>query len=158
HGSTGFDAGYGIAVDAAGAAYVTGSTQSVDFPTANALQPAFRGYETNDAFVSKLTADGSALAYSTFLGGSDFDASRSIAVDAVAAAYAIGTTRSSAFPIAHAIQPTFGGGGHYVLDAFVSKLTADGSALAYSTSLGGSDDEEGAGIAVDAAGAAYVTG
>jgi hypothetical protein len=141
-----------IAVDAAGNAYVTGGTDSTDFPTAHPLQPA-KG-AGHDAFVAKLNAAGSALVYSTFLGGSSDDYGTSIAVDAAGNAYVTGHTDSTNFPTAHPLQPTYGGAG----DAFVAKLSAAGSALVYSTYLGGSGVEYGYGIAADAAGNAYVTG
>ncbi len=150
-GSVG-DAGYGIAVDGAGNAYVTGATNSFDFPTMNPLQPTYGGY--GDAFVTKINATGSALVYSTFLGGSRPDAGRSIAVDSAGNAYVAGATYSSNFPTMNPLQPANGG----APDAFVSKLNASGSALVYSTYLGGSDYEVGIGIAVDGAGNAYVTG
>jgi hypothetical protein len=132
----------GIAVDAAGNAYVTGNTGSTDFPTAHPLQPAYGGGDA-DAFVAKLNASGSALVYSTYLGGSGddsagnagaFASSGGIAVDAAGNAYVTGSTDSTDFPTVHPLQPTYGGGG----DAFVAKLNASGSALVYSTYLGGS--------------------
>ena len=155
---------YGIAVDSAGNAYVTGSTVSSNFPTANPLQPTLNG--SNDAFVAKLNATGSALVYATYLGGSDYDAGYGIAVDSAGNAYVTGITYSSNFPTANPLQPTLNGSN----DAFVAKLNATGSALVYATYLGGSDvyscDEYGCyaegdfgkGIAVDSAGNAYVTG
>jgi hypothetical protein len=153
-GGSGPDVGRGIVVDTAGSAYVTGDTSSTDFPTTpGAFQPAFDGLQ--DAFVIKLNPSGSALAYSTYLGGSDGESSGLIAVDTAGSAYVTGTTRSADFPTTPgAFQPAFGG----VQDAFVIKLTPSGSALVYSTYLGGSGTEVGWGIAVDAAGNAYVTG
>jgi hypothetical protein len=148
-GGSGSDDGRGIAVDAAGNAYVTGYVTSPDFPTVNALQPTAGGY------VAKLSADGSALVYCTYLGGSSQDVGGKIAVDTAGNAYVIGTTFSADFPTVNALQPYFGGGDG---DAFVAKLTADGSALVYSTYLGGSGRERGNCITVDAAGNAYVTG
>src|SRR5438477_2498195 len=151
-GSSGWDYGSGIAVDAAGSAYVTGSTSSADFPTANALQAAKAGFQ--NAFVTKLNPTGSALVYSTYLGGSRGDEGFGIAVDAAGSAYVTGGTGSADFPTtAGAFQTTYGGG-----DAFVTKLNATGTALVYSTYLGGSRGDGGFGIAVDAAGSAYVTG
>jgi beta-propeller repeat-containing protein len=153
-GGAGLDAGFEIALDLFGAAYVTGSAGSLDFPvTAGAFQSTLGG--VLDAFVTKLNQDGSALAYSTYLGGGSFDAGQSIAVDITGKAYVTGQTVSSNFPItAGAFQTTFGG----VIDAFVTKLNQDGSALAYSTYLGGGDIDAGQGIAVDIHGKAYVTG
>jgi hypothetical protein len=155
-GGRGVDAGVGIAVDAAGNAYVTGATNSPDFPTANALQPRLHSVQGVDAFVTKLTADGSALAYSTYLGGSGNDSGWAIGVDADGNAYVTGTTVSSDFPTMNPLQPHLGHPG--AQNAFVAKLTADGSALVYSTYLGGSGGDIGIGIAVDSIGNAYVAG
>jgi hypothetical protein len=147
------DQGLGIAVDSAGNAYVTGVTASTDFPTANAVQGTYAGGA--DAFVTKLNANGSAKLYSTYLGGSTFDAANGIAVDSAGNAYITGVINSTDFPTADAVQGTYGGG---TRDAFVTKLSAIGSALLYSTYLGGSEIDRGFGIAVDSAGNAYVTG
>src|SRR5439155_566034 len=118
-----------------------------------AFQPTFAGGA--DAFVTNLNATGSALVYSTYLGGSSNDQGNAIAVDASGSAYVTGETLSTNFPTTlGAIQPTFAG----VIDAFVTKLNPAGGALVYSTYLGGSDDDEGLGIALDASGSAYVTG
>ncbi len=147
------DAGQAIAIDAAGDAYVTGYTTSGDFPTRNALQSAFGG--TYDAFLSKVNPSGSALVYSTYLGGSGDDEGEGIAVDAAGAAYVAGLTASTNFPTtANALQKTFGG----TYDAFVTKVNPSGGAFVYSTYLGGSSDDEGHGIAVDRSGQAFVTG
>jgi len=148
-----YEYGNGIAADSAGNAYVTGYTSSTNFPTVNALQPASGGGSA-DAFVAKLTADGSSLVYSTYLGGADLDVGRGIAADSEGNAYVTGETLSTDFPTANALQPTLGG--YY--DAFVAKLTADGSSLVYSTYLGGSGEDMGRGIAADSEGNAYVTG
>jgi hypothetical protein len=154
-GGSSVDYGYGIAVDSFGNAYVTGRTYSTDFPTADPLQPSYGG--DLDAFVAKLNAAGSALVYSTYLGGSRYDEGNGIAVDFAGNAYVTGLTYSSNFPTANAFQPTCGGCGSYA-DAFVTKLNAAGSALVYSTYLGGGSDEYGYGIALDSAGNPYVTG
>ena len=146
------DRAFGIAVDSGGNAYVTGRTFSTNFPTANAIQEANGGSE--DAFVTKLNAAGSALVYSTYLGGSSKDIGNGIAVDSAGNAYLIGQTDSTDFPTANAIQGANGGG----QDAFVAKLNPSGSALVYSTYLGGSSDDFGVGIAEDSAGNAYATG
>ncbi len=145
------DIGYGIALDGAGNAYVTGVTSSSDFPAANAAQAAYGG--GNDAFVAKLNATGTALLYSTFLGGSGDDAGRGIAVRSDGSASLTGTTTSANFPLASAYQSVFGGGA----DAFVTTLSAAGS-LSSSTYLGGSGNDYGYGIALDSAGDAYVAG
>ena len=152
-GGSGDDTGTGIAVDSAGNAYVTGFTASTNFPTANALQSTFGGGPA-DAFVTKLNASGSALVYSTYLGGTGDDGGHGIALDSAANAYVTGATNSNNFPTANALQSTFGG----TYDAFVTKLNPAGSALVYSTYLGGSGDDGGHDIAVDSAGNAYVTG
>ncbi|MBN8886222.1 MAG: SBBP repeat-containing protein [Rudaea sp.] len=157
-GGNDYDFGSGIAIDTAGNAYVTGTTsfiQSSTFPvTAHAYQ-AKQGGGSSDAFVSKLSADGSTLLYSTFLGGNGYDAGRSIAVDTGGNAYVAGFTQSKAFPTtAGVVQPTLKG----TTDAFVAKLSSDGSTLVYSTYLGGSGSDSAYSIAVGANGNAYVTG
>jgi Beta-propeller repeat len=151
-GGTGQDSGQGIAVDSAGNAYIVGATYSTDFPTMNPLQPTLGG--TSNAFVSKLNASGSALVYSTYLGGSGSDGGYGIAVDSAGDAYVTGSTPSTNFPTMNPLQPANAGGG----DAFVTRLNASGSALVYSTYLGGSADDNGVGIAVDSSGNVYVTG
>ncbi len=143
-----------IAVDSAGNAYVTGFTTSTNFPTTpGAFQPTFGG--SSDVFVTKLNPTGSALVYSTYLGGTGDDDSGGIAVDSAGNAYVAGVTSSANFPTTPgAFQLTLGGS----TDAFVTKLNPTGSALAYSTYLGGTGDETCDAIAVDSAGNAYVTG
>jgi hypothetical protein len=156
-GGSNLDNANGIAVDpTTGDALVTGTTASTDFPTVNALQPN-KGGGPYDAFVTRLSADGSALVYSTYLGGTGSDSGLGIAVDASTGdALVTGLTTSRDFPTATPLQPTYGGG---VADAFVARLSANGSALVYSTYLGGTGDDEGYGIAVDpATGDALVTG
>ena len=150
-----YGAGNGISVDATGHAYVVGATGSDDFPIKNALQPL---RFSHNAFVSKLTPDGSGLVYSTFLGDrTEVSGALGIAVDAAGCAHATGAARTG-FPVVNAIQPEHAGGNLYGVDAFVAKLDPDGSALVYSTFLGGSWDDFGFGIAVDAGGNAYMTG
>jgi hypothetical protein len=152
-GGGSLESGVAIAVDGAGAAYVTGHTESTNFPTQSPCQATRQG--GGDAFVTKLTPAGSALAYSTYLGGGSIDeAGSGIAVDGAGSAYVTGYTSSTNFPTHSAYQATKQGG----RDAFVTKLTPSGNALAYSTYLGGSGDDWGGGIAVDGAGSAYVTG
>jgi hypothetical protein len=152
-GGSGYDVSDAIAVDSSGNAYVTGYTQSTDFPTKNPFQVASGGEVS--VFVAKLNPTGSALVYSTYLGGSADDAGYGIAVDSAGNAYVTGATVSTTFPTKNPLQATNGGGGS---DAFVSKFNATGSALVYSTYLGGTDVDGGSGIAVDSAGNAYVTG
>lgn len=154
-GSNGdLDYGFSIAVDTAGSAYVTGQTYLEGFPTVNAIQPTSRGF--GEAFVSKFNPGGTALVYSTYLGGGDNESGRSIAVDGAGNAYLTGPTASTNFPTRNAIQPVKSG----YEDAFVTKINAAGSALVYSTYLGGSspDGNYDSNIAVDGAGNAYVAG
>ncbi|HDL17503.1 MAG TPA: T9SS type A sorting domain-containing protein [Bacteroidetes bacterium] len=145
---------FGIAVDAAGSAYVTGSTVSDNFPTHNAVQGNFGGGQA-DGFITKLTSDGSAFVYSTYLGGSESDFGRDIAVDQSGNACVIGETNSDNFPVANAMQPTRNDSEN---DAFVTKLNSEGSAFIFSTFLGGSGRENAEGIAVDNADNIYLTG
>jgi hypothetical protein len=153
-GGSGDDHGTDIVVDATGNAYVTGNTGSTDFPTANPFQAAFGGLPA-DAFVTKFNPIGSALVYSTYLGGSANDGGSGLAMDASGNAYVTGVTFSTDFPTASPFQTAFAGGRE---DAFVTGLNAAGSTLLYSTYLGGSGDDVGQDIAVDATGNAYVTG
>jgi uncharacterized protein (TIGR03437 family) len=115
-GGSGFDAGRGIAVDGTGSAYITGSTNSANFPTQSPYQAILRRF--SDAFVTKLTPAGNALVYSTYLGGSDDDGGRGIAVDQMGSAYVTGQTLSTDFPTQSPYQGQFQG----VIDAFVAKL------------------------------------
>ncbi|MFC2160131.1 SBBP repeat-containing protein [Acidobacteriota bacterium] len=153
-GGSGYDEGSGIAVDSTGNAYATGHTESTDFPTQNPYQTDLGG---TDAFVTKLSPTGSSLVYSTYLGGSDTDSSNGIALDSSGNAYISGTTYSSDFPTKNPYQGSIGGG-LFAVDAFVTKLSATGTSLVYSTYLGGSAVDQGRGIAVDSSGNAYVTG
>jgi hypothetical protein len=163
-GGSGADQGLGIAVDSAGDAYVTGLTQSSDFKLKNAIQGTFGG-GTQDAFVSALNPAGSALLYSTYLGGNQNDAGAGIAVDTNKNVYVTGQTASTNFPTVSATQGTPGGGN----DAFVTQINPSGSAYVFSTYLGGSLNEDSTAvgpsfspvgaIAVDSAGAnIYVAG
>ena len=150
-GSSG-DSAFGIAVDSAGSAYVTGRTISADFPVvAGAYQSKLDG--NYDVFVTKFTPAGNALVYSTYLGGKGTDEANAIALDSAGYAYVTGWTNSTDFPTISQFQTDQGAD-----DGFVFKLSPDGSALVYSTYLGGSGNDYAQGIAVDPLGAAYVTG
>ncbi len=151
-GGSGDESGKGIAADPLGNAYITGFTNAPNFPKQNPFQPALGG--ANDAFVVKLDPTGSALVYSTFLGGTLDDFGNGIAVDSLGNAYATGNTLSTNFPTKNPLQPALGGAS----DAFVAKLDPTGSALVYSTFLGGTLDDFGNGIAVDSLGNVYATG
>lgn len=160
-GSSPFDQGNAIAVDRNGNAYIAGMTTSIDFPTTPGAFSTKCGTDglcnslISDAFVTKLSADGSSLVFSTFLGGSSGDWAKGIAVDSLGSAYVVGTTFSADFPATPgAPQQTHGG----FTDAFVTKLHPDGSSLDYSTFLGGSAYDYGRAIAVDSLFNAYVTG
>jgi hypothetical protein len=159
----------GIAVDSAGDAYVTSGTTSMNFPTtAGAYQTAYDNkpasgwyaVTTSDAFVAKLNPTGSALVYSTYLGGGTnggggtLSSGAAINVDANGDAYVTGWTNSTTFPVKNAIQSTNQGG----MDAFVTELNPAGSGLLFSTYLGGSGDDYGFGLALDSAGNTYVAG
>ena len=166
-----------LALDSAGNVYVTGYTNSTDFPvTSKAYQQQTRGeggntlFTVGDAFIVKLNSSLSQLVYSTYLGGSMDEAGIAIAIDASGNAYVTGITLSSDFPTtAGAVQSTFHGAGGQPItdfgvpffvtgDAFISKLSADGSQLVFSTYLGGSQDDAATAIAVDSAGNVYVAG
>jgi hypothetical protein len=152
-GGSSYDVIEGIAVDRWGNALVAGTTTSTDFPVVDPVRPSHGG-GTYDAFVTKLNARGDALVYATYLGGSAEDGANGVAVDQFGNAYVSGGTASPDFPLSRPLQPAFGG----ETDAFVVKLDPRGSALVYSTYLGGSRGDWGGGIAVDFRGAAYVTG
>jgi Beta-propeller repeat len=168
-GGGGEEYGYGITLDDSGSIYVTGQTNSADFPTRNPYQAAWAG-GTFDAFITKFDASGSSLIYSTYLGGAARDGAgdmwddlfMGIALDQDDCAYITGTTQSFDFPTENPYQPGYAGES----DAFVAKLSSSGSALIYSTYLGGSvsfhpiypADDYGADIAVAPDGCAYITG
>ena len=149
-GGSGTDEFLGIAADANGNAWVTGSSNSTDFPLMNATQAVYGG--GTDAVVVKLTSSG-ALAFSTYLGGSSIDVGEGIAVDGLNNAYVTGYTGGSFPTTPGVIQPAFQGGD----DIFVAKYSSAGSVV-YSTLLGGPSNDLGFGIAVDATGDAYVAG
>jgi hypothetical protein len=151
-GGSDIDIGGDIAIDAAHDIFITGLTQSTDFPVANALQPLYAG--GHDAFVSKLDPTGSELLFSTYLGGSGEDWGIGLALDVQGTVHIAGHTDSANFPVINALQPLYAGNG----DAFVSKFNPAGSALIYSTYLGGSGGEWAYGIGVDSSGRAWVSG
>jgi len=152
-GGSSYDSGSSIALDSTGAVYVLGTTASTDFPLMNPMQGAYGG-GFEDAFVTKINPAGTALVYSTYFGGSDYDYGNAIAVDSTGAVYATGSTRSTDFPLMNPIQGVLGG--YY--DAFVTKINPSGTALVYSTYFGGSGDDYGNAIAVDSTGAVYFGG
>ena len=164
-GSSSPDKGYRIAVDGSGNAYVMGLTSSSDFPTTPSGYQTTFASGSDSAFVTELNAAGTALVYSTFLSGGLDGAARfsntplgGIAVDTHGNIYVTGVTGSTKFPTKNALQPAFGGG---YSDAFVAEINPSqvgAASLVYSTYLGGSDEDEGNGIAVDGSGNAYVTG
>jgi len=159
-GGGGIDIATGITLDNSGSAYITGGTDSTDFPLMNPIQAIFGGSglggnsTIGDAFAAKINPAGSALVYSTYLGGIDNDSGSSIAIDASGSAYVTGVTDSANFPLLTPIQATFGG----LSDAFVTKINPAGSALVYSTYIGGSSVDAGLSIALDASGNAYIAG
>lgn len=161
-GGNGGDIGYGIAADSSGNVYVTGITNSSNFPTSTGTVKTTSG-GGGDAFVVKLNPAGTSstgstnpqLVYSTYLGGSGTDSGNAIAIDAGGDAYITGSTTSSDFSTTSGVFQTANGGGS---DAFVAELNSTGSSLVYSSYLGGSGDDSGMGIALDSSNNAYVTG
>ena len=148
------DIGQSITVDSSGNVYITGLTQSSDFPTQKPYQDSKAGGDW-DAFVTKLNSSGSTLTYSTYLGGSSLDEGLGIAVDSFGNAYVAGRTNSSDFPTQNPFQSSYGGGNY---DCFVTKLNSSGNALTYSTYIGGSNEDDSRGVAVDSEGNAYIAG
>jgi hypothetical protein len=153
-GGSAEDNAYGIAVDSSGSVYLAGRTSSVNFPVVNALQGTkSTGF---DGFITKLNAAGSAIVYSTFIGGNGAEAFNDIKVDAAGNAYVTGQSSSTNYPVtAGAFQTTYGGGAS---DAVVTKLDAAGASLVLSSYVGGSGLDEGARLALDASGNIHVTG
>jgi hypothetical protein len=147
-GGSSSEGGNGIAVDATGNVYVTGNTSSTNFPTHNSMQASGR------MFVTKLSADGTSIVYSTYFGSPAGSGNAlGIAVDASGSAYVVGQTNATDFPTVNPLQATPGG-----TDAFVAKLSPAGDALIYSTYLGGGAQDMARAIAVDSEGSAYLTG
>jgi len=151
-GGSAYDEAYGIAVDANGNAYVTGTSFSTNFPVASALQPAKAA--DGDAFVAKFNPAGSALIFCTYLGGSGYDEGDAVAVDGTGAVYVAGVTYSTNFPTMNPNQAANGGNG----DAFLTKLSATGAALVYSTYHGYAGYDEAAAVVVNSAGIAFIAG
>src|SRR5579859_7705546 len=151
-GGTGSDFVRAVALDSSGSAYLTGTTESIDFPTVNPLQIGNDG--ASDAFVAKVSTTGASLIYSTYLGGSSADFGQAIAVDGTGNAYVGGYTYSSNFPTQNAFQSSSGGG----VDAFVSVLNPTGTGFVYSTYIGGSGQDRAFGLALDSGENVYLTG
>jgi len=173
-GGSGGDTGNAIAVDSPGNVYIAGQTFSTNFPvTPGTFQTTNRATATGlNAFVTKLNATGTALVYSTYLGGSGSnnggDQALALAVDSSGNAYMTGSTYSTDFPVTPgAFQATNHAAANGLNNVFVTKLNATGTALIYSTYLGGSGGvdlygapagDQGSGLALDNSGNAYVTG
>ncbi|MCI0664148.1 MAG: FG-GAP-like repeat-containing protein, partial [Acidobacteria bacterium] len=156
-GGSSFDNASGIALSTSGEVFVTGTTSSSNFPVINAIQTTLNG--SQDGFISRLRNDGSALDFSTYLGGTGFELATAIAVDTAGNPYVTGLTNSLDFPVIDAVQSTKGGNPPANnTDAFVIKLSTDGTAIVYSTYLGGNGTDQGNSIAVDTSANAYVTG
>jgi hypothetical protein len=153
-GGSGVDQANAIAIDSSGAAYLTGSTNSVNFPAISPLQAALGATGAANAFIAKINAAGSSLVYSTYLGGSGSDTGAAIAVDSSGNVVIAGSTTSANFPVSSAVQSAYAGGG----DAFIAKLNAAGSQLVFSTFYGGTGQDNGYGIALDPSGNIYVSG
>jgi len=157
-GGSKYDQGDAIALGSDNSVYITGYTNSTNFPPVNAYDSVYGG-DWYDAFVTKINAAGDAIVYSTYLGGGKLDMGHGIAVNSSGNAYIVGRTESTNFPPKNAYQSTHQG---YTPDdgddAFVTKLSSSGSTLEYSTYLGGSNDDYGYSIDVDSSGNAYVTG
>jgi hypothetical protein len=172
-GGSNYDVGYGIGLDKKGNVYVAGRTSSKDFPTTpGVFDRTYNGgrnkgpYFGGDAFVAKLSPDGSHLLYSTYIGGSNDEIARDLAVDPdTGIAYITGATHSKNLPTTRGSFDTK----HNIPlwqvfsdkpppDAYIAKLSEDGSKLLYCTYLGGSTRDNGQGITVDSLGNAYVTG
>lgn len=160
-GGTGADFSQDITVGNDGSAYITGYTESLDFPLVNPYQGFHKGGTTGDfrydAFVSKISPTGTQLAYSTYFGGSGTDRAYAVAVDSAGQAYIGGDTKSSNLPTtASAYDKTYGGGNK--LDGFVCKFNTVGNGLIFSTFLGGSETDALYNLAVNASGDVFLTG
>jgi CSLREA domain-containing protein len=171
-GGTGDERGIGIAVDGSGHAYVTGDTNSSNFPTcpnllpspfcasglpaSPAYQPGIASPGIHDAFVTKVSPTGGSFQYSTYLGGTNIDAGQGIAVDSGGLAYVTGRTSSTNFPIASPIQGSNAGGSGQ--DTFITRFNASGTALLYSTYHGGTGHDDAKGLVLDRAGNVAIAG
>ncbi len=154
-GGTALDYVHGLAVDASANAYLAGWTESTNFPVAAPIQSTYRG--KRDAFLVRLDTASPTSAppvFATYIGGSDYDVATYVAVDAGGRAYLTGTTKSTSFPLAAALDPTYNGGG----DSFVSEIDTTLSSFVFSTYLGGSSVDDGLSIALDASGRPTLTG
>jgi hypothetical protein len=152
-GGAGGEVAYSIAVNSAGQVYLTGTTGSFNFPTTSAVQADYAG--DGDVFIVKLTAAGTGILYSTYLGGGGAETGTSLAIDSSGNAYVGGKTTSPDFPIsASAFQPVYGNGG----DGFIAKIDPTGSTILYSSFLGGSAIDSVQGVAIDSSGNAYLAG
>jgi uncharacterized protein (TIGR03437 family) len=156
-GDRGTDVGRGIALDPSGNAYITGETNSANFPTTPGAFQSTNRAPLGTAFVAKLSSTG-ALVYSTYLGGGRQDSAHGVAVDGSGSAYVTGATGSTDFPVTPGAFQARAPADFIQNSAFATKLNAGGTGLVYSTYLGGTFTEEGHGIAVDSAGNAYITG
>lgn len=152
-GGEGFDHGYDIKIDGTGSAYVVGTTEATDFPTTNSFQPTNKG--GYDVFVARLNAAGSSLVFSTYMGGKSDDGGYGLVLDSTNAIYTSGWTASTNYPVTNAVQAMYGGGDH---DAFVTKISATGTNLVYSTYMGGKLDDYAAYSFVDSSGGLYICG
>ncbi len=154
-GGSGTDRGSGVAIDANGNAYVAGYTSAPDFPTEEAFQNSFGG--SFDAFIARIDTNANgpnSLVFCSYLGGTGDDKAFGVAIDNGGNnIYVTGQTSSNNFPLLTPAQPAFGGS----FDAFIAKISTTGTKV-YATYLGGTGDDRGTGIAVNSAGAAYLTG
>ncbi|MFX1283609.1 MAG: SBBP repeat-containing protein [Promethearchaeota archaeon] len=168
-GGSGDELSRGITLDSSENIYITGETWSDDFPTTStAYNTTYGG--SSDGFITKISANGTSLVYSTFIGGSKYDHIESLTLDSSDNLYLYGETKSSDFPTTtNAYDQTFNGGNGWVQDShfyfdqrggdsFVTKLAADGSTLLYSTFIGGSDDEMSGACILDSGNRLYITG
>jgi len=150
-GGSGFEFGNGLAVDAAGNTYMSGISDSGNFPIVNAAQPLKAG--AHDAIAVKIAPGGSPVVYATYLGGNSSDFANGLTIDSWGNAYIFGDTSSTDLPVSHAIQPKFSG----KTDAFLAKLDPNG-AVVYFTYIGGSGHDALRSGRVDAAGNLYLCG